>query len=61
MNLAYIYAGRSICGFAVGGITGTVPSYISELSIPSIRGRLTGLFEIAYQLGTVIGFWINCE
>jgi MFS family permease len=36
-----------------------VPSYIAELSIPSIRGILTGLFEVAYQIGSVIGFWIN--
>ena len=36
-----------------------MPSYIAELSIPSIRGILTGLFEVAYQIGSVIGFWIN--
>ncbi|KIR39152.1 MFS quinate transporter QutD [Cryptococcus deuterogattii 99/473] len=58
-DLSYIYAGRSLCGLAVGGITGTVPAYISELSVPSIRGRLTGLFEIAYQLGSLVGFWVN--
>ncbi|ODN87431.1 MFS quinate transporter QutD [Cryptococcus wingfieldii CBS 7118] len=59
-NLDYIYAGRSICGLAVGGITGTaVPAYISEQSVPSIRGRLTGLFEIAYQIGSLVGFWVN--
>ncbi|WVQ77677.1 hypothetical protein IAR50_007367 [Cryptococcus sp. DSM 104548] len=58
-NLDYIYAGRSLCGVAVGGITGTVPAYISEQSVPSIRGRLTGLFEIAYQIGSLVGFWVN--
>lgn len=36
-----------------------MPSYIAELSVPSIRGILTGLFEVAYQIGAVIGFWIN--
>lgn len=40
-------------------MTATVPSYIAELSISSIRGILTGLFELAYQVGAVIGFWIN--
>lgn len=40
-------------------MTATVPSYIAELSVPSIRGILTGLFEIAYQVGSVIGFWVN--
>ncbi|KAL3956906.1 hypothetical protein ACCO45_009752 [Purpureocillium lilacinum] len=42
-----------------GAITATVPSYIAELSIVSIRGILTGLFEVAYQIGTLVGFWIN--
>ncbi|KAK8869535.1 hypothetical protein IAR55_000101 [Kwoniella newhampshirensis] len=58
-QLSYIYAGRSLCGLAVGGITGVVPAYISEQSVPSIRGRLTGFFEISYQIGSLIGFWIN--
>ncbi|EFQ25200.1 uncharacterized protein GLRG_00344 [Colletotrichum graminicola M1.001] len=58
-QLSFIYAGRALTGLGCGGITATVPSYIGELSIPSIRGILTGLFEVAYQLGSVIGFWIN--
>ncbi|KAL6832224.1 general substrate transporter [Trichoderma camerunense] len=58
-SLGNIYAGRVLTGLACGGITATVPSYIAELSVPSIRGILTGLFEIAYQIGSVIGFWIN--
>jgi MFS family permease len=52
-------AGRALTGLACGFITATVPSYIAELSIPSIRGILTGLFEVTYQIGSVIGFWIN--
>ena len=36
-----------------------MPSYIAELSITSIRGILTGLFEVSYQSGSLIGFWIN--
>lgn len=56
---AYIDAGRVLTGVGCGAITATVPSYIAELSIPSIRGILTGFFECAYQIGSVIGFWIN--
>ncbi|KAH8835985.1 general substrate transporter [Flagelloscypha sp. PMI_526] len=58
-QLSYIYAGRALTGFACGAVTATVPSYIAELSIPSIRGILTGLFEVAYQIGSLVGFWIN--
>lgn len=52
-------AGRVLTGIACGAITATVPSYIAELSITSIRGILTGLFEVAYQIGSLVGFWIN--
>ncbi|KAH6889730.1 general substrate transporter [Thelonectria olida] len=58
-QLSHIYAGRVLTGIACGAITATVPSYIAELSIVSIRGILTGLFEVAYQIGSLIGFWIN--
>lgn len=58
-NLGMMYAGRALTGVGCGAITATVPSYIAELSVPSIRGILTGLFEILYQIGSVIGFWIN--
>jgi MFS family permease len=58
-QLSYIYSGRVLTGLGCGVITATVPSYIAELSVPSIRGILTGLFEIAYQVGAVVGFWIN--
>ncbi|KAL4897945.1 general substrate transporter [Aspergillus ambiguus] len=58
-QLSYIYTGRALTGLACGFITATVPSYIAELSVSSIRGILTGLFEVAYQVGSVIGFWIN--
>jgi sugar porter (SP) family MFS transporter len=58
-NLGMIYAGRAITGFAVGIITAVIPTFISELSPPPIRGQLTGFFEILYQSGTLIGFWIN--
>ncbi|KAI4726155.1 MFS quinate transporter QutD [Aureobasidium sp. EXF-10728] len=58
-QLSFIYAGRVLTGLGCGAITATVPSYIAELSVPSIRGILTGLFEIAYQIGSLIGFWVN--
>ena len=51
--------GRVLTGIGCGAGTATVPSYIAELSVSSIRGILTGLFELAYQVGSVIGFWIN--
>jgi hypothetical protein len=36
-----------------------VPLYIAEMSPPTIRGRLVGIYEIGVQAGTCTGFWIN--
>lgn len=52
-------AGRVLTGFAVGSLTAVIPSYIAEVSPPAIRGQLTGYFEVAYQIGGFVGFWIN--
>jgi len=36
-----------------------IPTFIAETSPPAIRGQLTGCFEISYQAGALVGFWIN--
>ena len=36
-----------------------VPIYISEISPPAVRGRLVGIYEMGWQLGGLVGFWIN--
>jgi MFS family permease len=58
-NLNIFIAGRAIGGFGVGSATLTVPLYIAEISPPSIRGRLVGIFEVVSQASGMLGFWIN--
>jgi sugar porter (SP) family MFS transporter len=58
-QLGLVYAGRLFTGLGVGGIAAVSPIYIAEISPPAIRGRLTGFFESFYQVGALIGFWIN--
>ncbi|ELU42358.1 quinate permease [Rhizoctonia solani AG-1 IA] len=56
-HLGMIYAGRGIAG--LGSASLIIPVYIAEVSPPSIRGRLVGIFEILSQGGSMVGFWIN--
>lgn len=58
-GLGLIYGGRVLAGIGVGGASNLTPIYISELSPPAIRGRLVGLYEMGWQVGGVVGFWIN--
>jgi MFS family permease len=58
-NTAVMFLGRAIGGLGVGAASMLVPMYIAEVSPPSIRGRLVGIYEIGVQVGTCIGFWIN--
>lgn len=36
-----------------------IPVYIAEMAPPAIRGRLVGTYELGWQLGGLVGFWIN--
>jgi MFS family permease len=58
-GLGLIYAGRVLAGLGVGAGSNFTPIYISEMAPPAIRGRLVGIYELGWQLGGLVGFWIN--
>ncbi|KAL2146458.1 hypothetical protein VTI28DRAFT_3927 [Corynascus sepedonium] len=58
-GLGTILAGRVLAGIGVGGASNMVPIYISELAPPAVRGRLVGIYELGWQIGGLVGFWIN--
>lgn len=58
-GLGLIYAGRVLAGLGVGAGSNFTPIYIAELAPPAIRGRLIGVYELGWQIGGLVGFWIN--
>ncbi|KAF2672733.1 general substrate transporter [Microthyrium microscopicum] len=58
-GLGLIIGGRVLAGIGIGGASMVVPIYISELAPPAIRGRLVGIYELGWQMGGLVGFWIN--
>lgn len=58
-GLALIYAGRVLAGIGVGAASMITPIYISEISPPAVRGRIVGIYELGWQIGGLVGFWIN--
>ncbi|KAL7270441.1 hypothetical protein RUND412_006855 [Rhizina undulata] len=58
-SLPMLYAGRAIAGLGLGSVTLVVPMYVSEIAPPAIRGFLVGMFEMANQLSSLGGFWVN--
>ncbi|KAJ7483330.1 general substrate transporter [Mycena latifolia] len=58
-GLGIMYAGRIIVGLAIGIASNLAPIYVAEIAPPAIRGRLIGMYEFCWQVGGVIGFWIN--
>lgn len=58
-GLGILYAGRVLTGLGTGVASNIVPIYLSELAPPAIRGRLVGLYELGWQIGGMLGFWIN--
>jgi MFS family permease len=48
-----------LSGLGTGVASNIIPIYLSELAPPAIRGRLVGLYELGWQIGGMLGFWIN--
>ncbi|KAK2762001.1 hypothetical protein FQN53_007598, partial [Emmonsiellopsis sp. PD_33] len=59
VNLVMLFLGRAIAGFAVGMLTMVVPLYISEVSLPSIRGGLVVLQQLSITIGILASYWID--
>ena len=60
-GLNYMYAGRAIAGFGIGGISAVSPTFVSECAPKEVRGRITGFFQIMVSLGVMLSYWINRE
>lgn len=58
-GLGAIYAGRVLTGVGIGGCSGLAPIYVSEISPAAIRGKLVGCWEVSWQVGGIVGYWIN--
>lgn len=59
VNIAMLFLGRAIAGLAVGALTMVIPLYISEVSLPEIRGALVGLQQLSITIGILASFWID--
>ncbi len=55
---AFITA-RFLGGIAVGGVSLLSPMYVSEVSPPSIRGRMGTLYQMSIVVGILVSYGIN--
>lgn len=58
-NITLLLIARFLLGYAVGGASVTAPTFISEVAPMEMRGRLTGLNEVAIVIGQLAAFAIN--
>lgn len=59
VNMGMFLAGRIIAGIAVGGMVGTVPTYLSEISPPESRGLIGGISGAGLSCGVMISNWVG--
>ncbi|MEA9392096.1 sugar porter family MFS transporter [Acerihabitans sp. TG2] len=58
-NITVLLVARFLLGYAVGGASVTAPTFISEVAPTEMRGKLTGLNEVAIVIGQLAAFAIN--
>lgn len=58
-NIEILLFARFILGYAVGGASVSAPTFISEIAPTEMRGKLTGLNEVAIAVGVLLAFIIN--
>lgn len=54
-----VMIGRIITGFAIGGLSVTVPVYVSETVPKQLRGALIALYQLFVTLGILVSYCIN--
>ncbi|XHG02872.1 hypothetical protein AWENTII_006196 [Aspergillus wentii] len=59
VNIGMFLAGRALAGYAVGGLVGTVPIYLSEISDPRYRGLIGGISGCGISFGTMASNWVG--
>ncbi|KAK4903273.1 hypothetical protein LTR27_000201 [Elasticomyces elasticus] len=59
VNFPMFLVGRALAGFAVGGLVGTVPIYLSEISAPHQRGLIGGISGCGISFGTMASNWVG--
>ncbi|KAJ0417079.1 general substrate transporter [Aspergillus carlsbadensis] len=59
VNIGMFLAGRALAGVAVGGMVGTVPIYLSEISDPRYRGLIGGISGCGIAFGTMASNWVG--
>ncbi|GAA6030943.1 hypothetical protein JCM8097_008949 [Rhodosporidiobolus ruineniae] len=58
VGLGPIYGGRVIAGWGIGAASNLTPLYIAEIAPSAIRGQLVGMYEIGWQIGGLVGFFL---
>ena len=58
-NIGMLLAGRAIAGIGVGGLSGTVPVYLSEIAPPQNRGLIGGISGVGLAFGQFLANWIG--
>lgn len=58
-DFVFFITARFLGGLAVGGVSLLSPMYVSEVSPPSIRGRMGTLYQLSIVVGIIVSYSLN--
>ncbi|KAF2104618.1 general substrate transporter [Rhizodiscina lignyota] len=59
VSIPMLFVGRTITGIPVGMLTMVTPQYLSEISVPTIRGTLVVLQQLSITIGILVSYWLE--
>lgn len=58
-SVAWLYVARLVSGLTLGGVVFVIPIYVAEIVEPSVRGPLSAVFQVAFNIGILYAYAVG--
>ncbi|PSN50541.1 hypothetical protein C0J52_03506 [Blattella germanica] len=58
-SVTWLYVARFVSGLSLGGVSFVIPIYVAEVAEPSVRGPLSALTQVGFNVGTLYSYTVG--